>query len=362
MNIVYVYADSAQEWNCSEWRCAVPARAVNRTAGHTATLVSLNDVVHNTPAAQSACERADVIVIERNLIGPVLIAIQHWKARGKTVIADFDDAYNLMPPTNVAHRFWGQGMARRPDGQEEKIDPSTLTQSYWGQRLVHAATVPSKRLADDWRAYADMHYVPNYIDRDHYQNVTREPQDGIIIGWGGSLSHLQSFTGSSVLAALKRVCRARPQVKVMICSNDRRIFDQLPLPPDQKILRPWVPYAEWPRRLAEFDIGLAPLHGQYDERRSWIKALEYLVMKIPWVASDGPAYHELRPYGWLVKNIPSAWERVLLDIVDHLADYKAEAAREPYLFGINQAIDVNVDKILSTYATISETAMSAREG
>ena len=34
----------------------------------------------------------------------------------------------------------------------------------------------------------------------------------------------------------------------------------------------------------------------------------------------------------------------------------AEAAREPYLFGISQAIDANVDKILATYAAITERA------
>ena len=356
MNIVYVYADNAHEWNCSEWRCAVPARAINRTARHTAVLISLVDFTQNTPAARAACEPADVIVVQRNLVGPVLTAMQHWKARGKTLVVDFDDAYDLMPPSNVNYRYWAQGLAARPDGVTEKIDPPPLTQFKWGLRLAHAATVPSRRLADDWRAYADVYYLPNYIDLAKYEHFLPEPREGLVVGWGGSLSHLQSFTGSSVLAALKRVCRARPQVKVMICGSDRRIFDQLPLPPEQKIHRPWAPYAEWPRRLAEFDIGLAPLHGAYDQRRSWIKVLEYMVLKIPWIASEGPAYHELRSYGWLVKNTPAAWERVLLDMVDHFPDYKAEAAREPYLFGISQGIDANVDKVLAAYAAICERA------
>jgi glycosyltransferase involved in cell wall biosynthesis len=359
MNIVYVYADNAQEWNCSEWRCAVPARAVNRAGRHAATLLSLKDFALDTPQARAVCDPADVIVVQRNLVGPVLTAIQHWKARDKTLIADFDDAYDLMPPTNVAYRFWKEGLAARPDGREEKIDPLPMIQFKWGLRLVHAATVPSRRLADDWRVYADVHYLPNYIDLDKYQNVAPAPHEGVTIGWGGSPSHLQSFTGSSVLAALKRVCRARPQVKVVICGNDRRIFDRLPLPPEQKVLRPWVPYAEWPRQLAEFDIGLAPLFGQYDERRSWIKVLEYMVMKIPWAASDGPAYDELRPYGRLVKNLPSAWERALLDMVDRLDHYRAEAAGAPYQYAVAQAIDANVARVVEAYA---EIARRARDG
>jgi hypothetical protein len=43
-------------------------------------MLSLDDFAHNTAAAQSTCESAEVIVVQRNLLGPVLSAIQHWKA------------------------------------------------------------------------------------------------------------------------------------------------------------------------------------------------------------------------------------------------------------------------------------------
>lgn len=361
MDVVYVYADSPEEWNSSEWRCAIPAGAINRTGRHRATLISIDDFAWNTPKAQGVCEDADVIVVQRNLFGPVLSAIQHWKARDKTVIADFDDAYDLMPTSNANYSFWNEGKIpqRGPNGEIEylKIDPPPLTQFKWGLRLVHAATTPSRRLSDDWRDYNQIHHLPNYIDLGKFQNVPPQEHEGVIVGWGGSVSHLQSFS-KSILQALRRVCVARPAVKVMICGNDRRIFDRLPLPAEQKILHPWVPYEKWPKVLAKFDIGLAPLQGAYDERRSWIKVLEYMVMKIPWVASGGPAYNELRPYGWLVENTSDAWERVLLDVIDHLDEYKAEAAREPYLFGISQGIDENVGKVLDIYTTISHRAFS----
>ncbi|MCB9134664.1 MAG: glycosyltransferase [Anaerolineales bacterium] len=353
MKIVYVFADSPEEWNCSEWRCAVPARAINRVGMHTATLLSLVEFARLSPEAEQVCAPADVIVVQRNLIGPVLAAIQHWKARDKVIIADFDDAYDLMPASNPSYAYWVEGRrAVGTNGGWERIDPPPLMQFKWGLRLVHAATTPSKRLAGDWEGYAKMLYLPNYIDLDLYQNFTSEPHEGVVIGWGGSVSHLQSFTGSRVMQALQRVCRVRPQVKVMICGNDQRIFEQLPLPAAQKVLQPWVPHAAWPRVLSQFDIGLAPLDGAYDERRSWIKVLEYMVMKIPWVASEGPPYQEFREYGWLVKNTVSAWERVLLDMVDHLEDYKVEAAREPYLFGVAQGADENVERIVGVYEKV----------
>ena len=149
MNLVYVYADTEREWNCSEWRCAVPARALQRTGRHTASLLSLQDFAAGGPAARAACDAADVIVVQRNLFGPVLSAMQHWKARGKTVVVDFDDAYDLMPPTNPSYRFWHAGLSTAPDGREERLSPEPLKQFQWGLRLAHGATVPSRRLGDD---------------------------------------------------------------------------------------------------------------------------------------------------------------------------------------------------------------------
>jgi len=360
MKIVYVYADNPQEWNSSEWRCAVPARAFNRSHRHTAELISIQDFAQNTPTAAKACRAADVIVVQRNLFGPVLVAIQHWRAQDKLVVADFDDAYHLIPTSNASYPFWSQGIISAPGSATEKMDPPPLTQFKWGLRLVQAATVPSKRLADDWQGYTDMVYLPNYVDMKLYENVIPEPHERvktpIIIGWGGSLSHLQSFMGSGALQALKRVCRARPQVRVMICGDDKRILNQLALPEAQKIHQPWVPYNRWGQVLGQIDIGIAPLSGAYDDRRSWIKVLEYMLMKIPWVASDSPAYHELRPYGWLVQNTPGSWERVLLDLIDHLDDYRQEAAGEPHLFSLSQAIDDNLDKIVAAYTAIHQQA------
>lgn len=82
-----------------------------------------------------------------------------------------------------------------------------------------------------------------------------------------------------------------------------------------------------------------------------------MVMKIPWVASEGNAYQEMKRFGWLVKNNPEAWERILIDMVDHISDYKNEAAGEPYLFGIGQNIDENINRVTSLYEEIYHKAI-----
>lgn len=363
MKIVYVYADNPQEWNSSEWRCAVPTRAINRNGLHQAELLSITDFAFSTEEARIKCTDADVIVIQRMLVNEVLTAIQHWKARDKVVIAEFDDAFDLIEESNVAaYEYWKKAIRRKEvDGETvlEKIDPDPLTQFKWGLRLVHAGTTPSKRLCEDWKAFTDMHYLPNYIELENYASFDQKPiSDEIIIGWGGSASHYQSFS-ISVGQALKRICKLRPMVKVMICGSDTRLIQKLGIPKEQIIHQPWVKYSEWPEVLSNFDIGIAPLQGDYDDRRSWIKILEYMVMRIPWVASEGPSYYDYRDYGWLVKNNSRAWERVLLDMVDHIQTHKNEAAREPYIFGISKNIDDNLDHVINTYAKIKEQAYDA---
>ncbi|HEX7555230.1 MAG TPA: hypothetical protein VF338_01305, partial [Leptolinea sp.] len=237
MNIVYVYADSQEEWNSAEWRCAIPARAIQKSNRNNAVLLDIESFAKNTKAAKDICAGSDLIIVQRNLFGPVLNAIQYWKARDKVLVVDFDDAYNLIPPGVKNYDFWALGKYIRsgPNNEqfEAKIDPPPLTQFKLGLRLVNAAIVPSTTLLNDWSEYVPVYHVPNYIDVDRYANAIQSEHDGIIIGWGGSLSHLQSFMESGVATALRNVCESRPNVKIMIC-GDERVYKLLKVPEGQK--------------------------------------------------------------------------------------------------------------------------------
>jgi glycosyltransferase involved in cell wall biosynthesis len=311
-----------------------------------------DDFINNPVYARQVCESADIIVIHSILFGPILTEVNHWLAHNKIVVVDFDEAYNLIPPGNDRHLFWHHGQINRNEILADMIVPPPLAQFKTGLQKVHAAIAPSQRLADDWSQYTDVHYLPNYIDLDYYENVLSKPDDEIIVGWGGEPAFTRAFSASGVAQALQRVCQARPAVKVMICGGDLDIEDQLCLPPEQLIHQAWVPYDEWGCLLSRFDIGIAPLCGSYDDRRSWIRVLEYMVMKIPWVASDGPAYRDLKQYGILVDNNPEVWEQALLELIDHRDSYRKEAAGAPYLFGVSQSIDANVERVLAVYTAI----------
>jgi hypothetical protein len=354
MIITYVYADNSFEWNTSNWRCVIPARAINRTGRHMAHLMSLVDFNKGLKESQNLCEQSDMIVVERNFALDTLGAIIRWKAKDKVVVGNFDDAYQLMPPTNTSYAYWKKGEMRYRDADGKEsitiIKPKPLIQFVWGLRTLDAITVSSKLLAEDWQEYTDAYYFPNYFDVNNYLKAAAPPHEGTIIGWGGSLSHVESFDGG-VLPALKQVCKQRPHVKVMIV-GDKRVYDMLDVPLHQKIYMSFVPFERWPNVISEFDIGLAPLYGPYDSRRSWIKPLEYSLLKMPWIASENPAYEELREYGVLVRNTAPAWQEALLDMVDHLDMHRRRAELEPYQFALKQSSDQNVDTMLKIYAEI----------
>jgi len=329
----------------------MPVDAINKTKKNEAYLINSGQFAANSPEVQNLCNKADIIIIERNFFGDNLTMIMYWKVRNKMIVANFDDAYDMMRDTNIAYPFWVLGSAKNktPEGEVDvEIKPLPLTQFKWGLRMVAGIMLPSKVLMKDWDRYSDAYYVPNYVDITHYKNVIKEDNgDNIIIGWGGSLSHVQSFEESGIIKALQKICKNYPQVKIMI-AGDKRVYDKINLPDDKKTYNKFVKFSEWPKVLANFDIGLAPLCGQYDQRRSWIKPLEYMLLKIPWIGSDNKSYDDIKQYGKVIKNQQNIWYTTIEEMIQNLDDHRKFAKEEPYKFAMNQTIDKNVSKILNT--------------
>ena len=91
---------------------------------------------------------------------------------------------------------------------------------------------------------------------------------------------------------------------------DEEMAAGIDIHPSQKTVFSQTAYEEWVQILPKLDIGLAPLDGSYDLRRGWINVLEYMALKIPWLASDQMPYRTLSQYGHLVQNSSSMWESV----------------------------------------------------
>lgn len=360
MIVTYVYSDCTQDQVRVQLRCRNFADAINRVGWHTANVLDLNSFIQNTPEAQKLCAGSDLIVVHRYLYGPVLRAVQYWKARDKKVVVDFDQAINYLTPEFPSYPFWIEGVplgecATGNKKHEGNIDPIPLEQFKWGLGLVDAAIVPSSRLADDWAKYTNVLELPDYLNTDHYPALNQDHESET---WIGLCNNTKSYNldSSGLLRALENICREHPQVKLVLGDMELARTGKLDIPPAQVILSPSSSFEEWSNILPKLDIGLMPLCGDYDLRSSWINLLEFMVSKIPWIASDLISLRPLSLYGTLVQNSSSNWEAAILNALDQLGVYKKKAAGEPFLFALSQDVNGNIDKVLKLYTAIINQA------
>lgn len=357
MIITYIYLPENNHRYRVQVRRTDLADAIDRTGFHKAYLLKFQEFIQNTPHAQEVCEASDIIVIHRYLLGMVLKVVQYWKARDKKVMVDFNEAFDLIPPEMPGYYFWKKG-----DLQPEysdwlnngsiKMDPTPLEQFKWGMRLVDAATVPSVRLAHDWEAFTKVLLVPDYLNVNHYLTVKQNEHDEIRIGLSGEGLNPDSLFSSGLARALEHVSHQRSSVKIIFSNVATSVVEKINILPDQLEVYQQISFEKWVQILSGLDLGIAPADGEYDIRMGSFNVMEFMVMKIPWAASNTLPYRDLGRYGWLVPNSINNWESSLIELIDHLNAYRAEAVGEPFLFALSQDINENIFKVLETYQSI----------
>ena len=353
MVVTYIHSNCPEEQIGVQLRCRNLADAINRTGTHGAHLLDINSFVRKTADAQEMCAESDVLVIYRYLYGPILNAIQYWKARDKKVIVDFDQAVNYMTEDKPGYSFWLKGKScERPDsGVEDLVDPIPLEQFKWGLNMVDAATVSSGRLVDDWSQFTNVYEVPDHINLHHYPALTHSHEGEIWLGLGHNID-ASTLQKSGLLEALENVCRARPQVKLVLCNLIKDGGPDMDVDPSR--LKYYFPrcFEDWVGVLLNLDIGLVPICGNYDTRLGAGSLLEFMISKIPLIASQQLAFQPLAHYGQWVQNTVPAWEQAILNTVDQFAVYQKKAAGESFLFAIGQDASANIEKVLKVYHSI----------
>lgn len=311
------------------------------------------------PGVQAAIGPADVLIVQRNLISKeVWDACDYWRGVGKLVVADLDDDYPHLLPQNPAYRFWIQDIA----GLEKNTDFSPVEALREGFRHVDALVSPNELILQDWADTLPGYWLPNYAQGKWYKGIKQKPVgDEIIIGWGGSVSHWDGWWFSGLREAVPVINEKYPQVTWKICGGDHRIKELFnDIAPGRWIDQPGVPPQEWPKQVASFDIGVAPLCGpgseqgeRYDLRRSWLKAIEYLLTGVPWIASQGIVYEKLSGKGgFLVENSLEAWLAGLSEILDNLEQYKTKSKKLMRWAKENLTIEQCVDGYASVFEQI----------
>jgi hypothetical protein len=287
---------------------------------------------------------ADVIFFQRNACMPSSWrALEYWSGVGKPILIDLDDGYPQLPHSNPAHDFW---VKNKPQLQMPPIEGLRK-----GVAMATGMSSPSKLICKDWDAYTHTYWIPNFAQGDWYKDVKPKPMHGdeVVVGWGGSVSHYDSFWFSGVREGLTMLTELRPNVVVKICGGHKSTYDLLDVPEANKRYQEGVPPDMWPKMVNTFDIGLAPLAEEFDRRRSWLKGVEYMLLGKPWVASESPAYADLAEHGVTVENTPEAWRDALLELVDNLPEAKAKAMDEPRKRGWELTMENNIDHHVDVY-------------
>ena len=371
LNIVHVYSDGWQEFNSSRYRYLDMARPL-LAAGHRVFAPHVDQWFHQSEDIRFHCSRADLIIIQRVLVEESIDHVRAWRGRGKPLVVDFDDAYALLRPEdgNQATVFWYEGKVevKHQTGISywKVLDRHPLQQFYEGGRICTGFTMPSRILQADYCWDTPCWFIPNFIWTPPYlkEKALRAKlphrSDELIIGWGGSMSHINSFKRSGVSEALRRVFLKRRHVKFMLC-GDQRILPLLPLPANRIIFKQYVTWQDWPKILGLYDIGIAPLQGRYDSSRSQIKALEFSLMGIPFVAAGCPPYQDWMDegIGSYIQDGPESesekradeWEAKLIDLIDNY-DYHAGLMGTKFDYAMTWDASANADNLVKIYEDI----------
>ena len=370
LHVIYLYADKENEWNCSRWRCHLLSNGINyahhkdpELFPHTARMFELTSAVdfHN-PKVQALIGAADIIIFQRNVLWEqVWDIMDYWRTLGKIVLVDLDDHYPKIPPSNPAFQSWIMNTG--------EMDPDPIERLKIGLKKADALIAPSHIILKDWEHIVPGYYWPNYPSMLDWQDIVRKlpgqndliiasvnekdvqppkaevrPDSAgkIVIGWGGSLSHIDSFVYSGVIEGMKMLMDENKNVVFKFCGNDDRMQFQLDrLPQDQVWHQIGVTAEDWPHVVATFDIGIAPMdmrpvdsgtgkeHGaySYDERRSWLKLVEYACGGVPFVATKCASYEDFARYGKMVENTPEAWYEALKSRVDGIQHFYTDAMK-----------------------------------
>lgn len=329
MKVAFIFADSEEEYNCSHWRSYLPSTFLRRFEKWDTSMHFIRSI--NEPETLRELEKADIIFVERVLSSTIFARLDIIRANtGAKIIFDMDDAYKMMEPGSEPYNFWINGLMPEHNGKRVKMDFPPIEQIGWYSKNVDAISSPSKLILDDWKDYNDkLIWLPNYADADLYEMIPFREDGKVVIGWGGGATHYTSWYASGLLTAFRRVYnRHRKDIKLALVTGDKQLAHKL------KEFGPETSLSDrllYPQEIQKFDIALAPVCGEYDRRRSWLKISEYSLSGIPWIGSDLDPYRDYNyPGSILVRNKPADWEEALETMIKNRIEYYNKVKNEGY--------------------------------
>jgi hypothetical protein len=221
----------------------------------------------------------EVVHVYREHDDEILQIVRHAKQRGVAVVYDNDDDMRAVPSDNVAHKDYG-GYA----GEVALRQIRRLVQ------MADLATAPSEVVVDRFREYGAEHVqlIENYVTDSALEASAPPNGELVIAGWLAGAEHHLDVERLPLREQLGRALDAHPQLVV------ETIGVRLGLRHERARHVERVDFLDLPPKLAEYDIGLAPIADiPFNRARSNIKVKEYAVLGRPWLASPVGPYASL---------------------------------------------------------------------
>jgi len=200
-------------------------------------------------------------------------------ARGVAVNFDNDDNYAALEVSEA-----GSGLDARLHNLKR------FRSTVQAAKLADLTTTPSPVLADSYRSAgaSGVAVIENHLERDMFGFGSKLNHDGVVVGWIASMEHTLDMEQIPVVAALKQLLDAHPDVRVL------SVGIRLPISSERYEQISEVEFRDILTITGRIDIGIAPLADTtFNRSRSDSKLKEYSSGGATWLASPVGPYCQL---------------------------------------------------------------------
>jgi glycosyltransferase involved in cell wall biosynthesis len=258
-------------------------------------------------------EEHDVVIIHRPLSRSAPAKIAQYKQAGLRVLVDEDDYLEAIPDAMPAKGdLWSDELARRHEHCIREADGVIVT------TLKLAQEYSAWRESFDGLGASDVFICPNFLPetvryiRWHWMPRTRRD---VFIGWTGT-----TRVHAHDLLWLRPAAERMTIGALFECIGDTTAPSVLGV---QGSTFPYCEIDECYKLMARCDVGIVPLLPcEFNEAKSWLKALEYMTLGKPVVATNLPEQAKLIEHGI---------SGFLADTADEFADYVQALVNDPAL-------------------------------
>lgn len=279
----------------------------------------------------------DYIFIHRESapVGPPILEFLIARIWRKKIIYDFDDAIWIRNYSNA-----NKGVARWLKWHRKV--PRICRMSY-------RVSTGNNYLAGYARQHnSEVVVIPTTIDTDSHHNQIKKIEHDlpIVVGWTGTHSTIPQLR--SIENELRELQRTLPFKLLVICNDDPN-FEHL-----NYEYRHWQLEREI-EDLLEMDIGIMPLlNTEWEKGKCGFKALQYMALNIPVVASAVGANCDILTHkkeGYLVPiDQPEQWIRYISELIKNpeLRQTMGTAGRQNIIN--NYSVQANKKKYLNLFS------------